>query len=338
MPPPGTLLDSLLLAKIACTNGVDCKAIYASASSAQFQLYGCSAMDDANGFCQGCDTSRDGTTHLRVYPTSSGGAPRSCADLVPAAMARGYGSLPGKSRSAPGVGATTLYSGTYAIALESGTAAMHCDFETDGGGWTLASIVMSHSHDDCNKYPLDGENVAEMIDPAYEDWASLSRNDFDALFNAHPDTVVKIVSTQAFDGTYYIQREPSSSGAFSAFHAIRYVPEWGSAGTDYSFAHLALDYDPGSNVVTHSGRTMKHWENNQARCNGQTFVVSRHGIVGDTNHGCQWLFTFESRCGSRTASYCHGQPVEILQSTFFFSDQRNCIAHEHSYGPDPYSC
>ena len=51
---------------------------------------------------------------------------------------------------------------------------------------------------------------------------------------------------------------------------------------------------------------MQHFEDNEARCNGETFTVSRHGITADHQGGCEWLYTFEAKCQAQTASYCFG--------------------------------
>ena len=51
---------------------------------------------------------------------------------------------------------------------------------------------------------------------------------------------------------------------------------------------------------------MQHWEDNTARCHDKSFTVSRHGITGDHQGKCEWLYTFESQCSNKTASYCYG--------------------------------
>jgi len=184
------------------------------------------------------------------------------------------------------------------------THPLYCDMKTDGGGWTLVSVVLSDSSSDCDKYPVDGQSV-EQLGFRTGQWASLSQREMDAFFLSGNATVVRVESRGSVEKKFFLSK-PAATKSFSVFHAIRDVREWGACGGDYRLSDRPAQYDRVTNKVTHDGGCMQHWEDNTARCHGKTFTVSRHGITGDHKGSCEWLYTFESKCTNQTASYCYG--------------------------------
>ena len=93
--------------------------------------------------------------------------------------------------------------------------------------------------------------------------------------------------------------QEANYSSFNAFHAIRYVPEWGAHQSSYSINYTRTGrpnpYDPVTHSFVHDAGTMtatgmQHWENHTLTVQNTNYTVSRHGIVGDTYSNCEWLY------------------------------------------------
>jgi len=244
--------------------------------------------DDQDGVLawEDCDDT-DGTVSDPASGTSENCAAISCRDILDDGYSTG--------------------DGTYWVNPEGSDAwEVYCDMTTDGGGWTLASVVRDTNGSAEKKYPVNGMNEANLAVNNTTDWASFSQDQFNQLFNSQTDTIMRVsvdhlnsLSSGDLTGssrTWYLQKLNYSN--FDAFHAIRYVPEWGTHLTsyemDYTRAGRPNPYDAISHDVSHYagpfGGGMQHWENHTLTVQNVDYTVSRHGIVGDIYSNCEWLY------------------------------------------------
>merc|ERR1719323_2159739 len=177
---------------------------------------------------------------------------------------------------------------------------LHIESGSDGD-WVLVHISGTSTTNNYNLYPVNGQNYAQLASNTGV-WASLSEQDMHDLWFSGERTVMKIQSTGPITSrnTFYVQRETNAD--FSPFHAIRYIPEW-SSGSGYKISD-AGGYNVSTNTVTMNVNAMGHWEDRTIQVNGATYTVSRHGMPGDVNYWCQWIYDFERRHGPNSCSYC----------------------------------
>ncbi|XP_062504334.1 uncharacterized protein LOC134181139 [Corticium candelabrum] len=207
-----------------------------------------------------------------------------------------------------------LPSGSYWIdPSASGNASkafqVYCDMLTDGGGWSLVTVVKAANASYEKKYPVNGLNEDNMLADRTDKWASLSQIQLNQVYNAYNDTIMRVY-TSAFISvhtgdrspsprTYYLQKMDNEKLNFDAFRAIRYVPLWGvRTKGDYKLNYFRDGLSNPYNHVTHSltdsnrSKQLHHWEAHVVRVNGRFYTTSRHGIVGDAFSNCEWLYKF----------------------------------------------
>lgn len=164
---------------------------------------------------------------------------------------------------------------------------------------------------DYHKYPVNGENEGSL-GTGNNEWASLSKAEFDEYWYSHEDAVLKVVTGAPVHRTYYIQR--TSTAAFSPFHAIRDVRQWGDASSDYRICEpdpppATSCFDEATFSVTHDGGAMEDEPlYTFAPISGlpsHTVTVTKHGITGNHKTDCEWLYSFEEGC-QNTATSCYG--------------------------------
>ena len=125
-----------------------------------------------------------------------------------------------------------------------------------------------------NEYKLSG---------LYRNWASLSKIDFDGLWHQEKDTVMRVQTRGSIGRTYFMSRS-NAPRQFSPFHGIRSVPEWGRCGSNYQITQSKQQYNAQANTVQHDGGCMLHWDNNEARCDGQSPPL-RYSMAGLVHEG-----------------------------------------------------
>ena len=67
-----------------------------------------------------------------------------------------------------------------------------CDMTTDGGGWTLVTVIKAINGNDEKEYPVNGMNEENLLADRVDDWASLSRVKMNAIHNWHNDSILRV--------------------------------------------------------------------------------------------------------------------------------------------------
>ena len=174
---------------------------------------------------------------------------------------------------------------------------IYCDMLTDGGGWSLVTIVKAANASYEKKYPVNEMNEDNMLADRTDKWASLN----DTIMRVYTSAFTRLHTGDRSPSprTYYLQKTNNEKLDFDAFRAIRYVPLWGvrTAG-DYKLNYFRAGLSNPYNHVTHRfidssrSKQMHHWEPHVVIVNGRFYTTSRHGIVGDVFSSCEWLYKF----------------------------------------------
>ncbi|XP_062521028.1 uncharacterized protein LOC134195958 [Corticium candelabrum] len=162
---------------------------------------------------------------------------------------------------------------------------------------------------DEKKYPINGMNEKTLLADRTDDWSSLSKTRLNQIHNAYTDSIMRVYAsgftnpsngdTTTAPRTYYIRKLKNNKLNFNAFHAIRYVPEWGDKKkNDYKLNYyrdgLVHCYDHVTHDFKDAGKTMNHWDSHIVTVANIKYTVSRHGIVGDPFSTCEWLYQFNA--------------------------------------------